>query len=329
MLLLIAVQSGAQQRSEVRDYGSAEVLYDRPGEIRKLFLGVQPLYGEFFTAGVNAGFGIDAHYLPGRKFDARLQFRRPWASRFFDQAREDARRNSDTDNDPLRFHYIEAGFSYHIIDRDAPGKLRVIVYDRRLKGEKWAATVPETKDFKGQVRTILSARTGMLRWQSSLDVSGALGRQGKTNSTVGLPETIVDELGRTLPFRAYANMKSIAVFGGIGFTRIRNAAVGFQKFESTLDDGIMGFYADLMYAPSLSFESVSWSSDIYPIDGLKKASFGYRVGLDSKFNRVIGLGLGAEAGKRPGPAKDNFYLVLKASLPVLGSNLIFPRKSGK
>ncbi|MFM9075567.1 MAG: hypothetical protein ACKORJ_08405, partial [Bacteroidota bacterium] len=84
-----------------------------------------------------------------------------------------------------------------------------------------------------------------------------------------------------------------------------------------------------MYAPSLSFESVSWSSDIYPIDGLKKASFGYRVGLDSKFNRVIGLGLGEEAGTRPGPAKDNFYLVLKASLPVLGSNLIFPRKSGK
>ena len=105
--------------------------------------------------------------------------------------------------------------------------------------------------------------------------------------------------------------------------------MGFQKFESTLDDGIVGYYADLLYAPSLSFESVSWSSDDYPISGLKKAHFGYRIGFDSKFNRVIGLGLGAEAGKRPGPAKDNFYMVLKASLPVLGSNLIFPRKAGK
>ena len=329
LLLLLTLQARAQQPTTPEFTAGAEVLYDRPAEIRKMFIGFQPLYGEFFTANVNAGFGIDAHYMPGRKFDARLQYRQPWASRFFDQAREDARRNKDTDNKPVLFNYLEVGFSYHLIDQEKKGKLKVIVYDKRLKGEKWAASVPETKALDGQVRVVVSARTGLIRWQSALDVSGALDRQGNTNAAVGLPETIVDGLGRTVPLRAYSNMNSLVTFLGVGYARIRNAAVGFQKFESTLDDGIMTYYADILYAPSTIFQDVTWSSATYALDAVRKTSFGYRVGLDSKFNRVIGLGLGAEAGKRPGPAKDNFYLVFKVAIPVLGSNLLFPRRSGK
>jgi len=161
LLLLLTSQVFAQQKPAADFTGGAEVLYDRPGEIRKMFVGFQPLYGEFFTASVNAGFGIDAHYMPGRKFDARIQYRQPWASRFFDQAREDSRRNSDTDNRPVLFNYLEAGFNYHLIDKEKKGKLKVIVYDKRLKGEKWAARVPETKVLDGQVRVVLAARSGI------------------------------------------------------------------------------------------------------------------------------------------------------------------------
>ena len=76
-------------------------------------------------------------------------------------------------------------------------------------------------------------------------------------------------------------------------------------------------------------DDVSWSAGTYSIAGLSTTAIGYRLGLDSKFNRVVGMGIGAEAGKRPGPRKDNFYLVLKVSLPVLGSNLVLPKKKSK
>jgi len=330
LLLLPAVQVAAQQQVPGRTpQPNAEVLYDRPGEIKRLFLGIQPLYGEFFTANVNAGFGIDAHYFHARRFDARLQYRQPWASRFFDQGRENARRNSDSNNPPVHFNMLEAAFSYHILDGEKKGKLKVIVYDKRLKGQQWAATVPETISLNGQVRTILAARAGLMRWQSTFNVSAALNRQGASNAEIGLPETYLDAEGNAIPLQVFSNIRSVVTFAGVGYARIRNAAIGFQKSETTLDDGIMSFYADVMYAPSLRFDDVAWSSGVYPLDGLSKTSLGYRIGMDSKFNRVIGLGIGAEAGKRPGPRKDNFYMLLKVSFPVLGSNLLFRKQTGK
>ena len=39
-----------------------ETLYDEPYNVKKLFLGFQPFYGELFATNVNAGFGIDVHY---------------------------------------------------------------------------------------------------------------------------------------------------------------------------------------------------------------------------------------------------------------------------
>jgi hypothetical protein len=66
----------------------------------------------------------------------------------------------------------------------------------------------------------------------------------------------------------------------------------------------------------IKYEDVSYNPGI-----LKLKSFGFRAGLDGKFNRKLSWGYGGEFGYRPSVAKMGFFAVIKIAIPLYGTNL--------
>ena len=97
VLLVSAASLFAQDRGE-KTAVTYEPIYDEPYAVNKLFVGIQPLYGELFVANVNAGFGMDAHYYWQDKADFRAHFRKSYSRKFFDFSRDLAMDNSMLDN---------------------------------------------------------------------------------------------------------------------------------------------------------------------------------------------------------------------------------------
>ena len=91
-----------------------EELYDEPSSVNKLFVGIQPLYGELFSTNVNAGFGAEVIYYHKDKMDFRAHFRKTYSQQFFDLARDLAVKKSDVENRAEVYNYFEIGATYHI-----------------------------------------------------------------------------------------------------------------------------------------------------------------------------------------------------------------------
>ena len=307
--------------SFAQDTLGTRIIYDRPNYIRYLFAGVQPFYGEYFSTSSNAGWGLDAHYLPDHKADYRLQFRRPYAESLLDVSRENAAKNSKTENTPTGFYYLEASVNIHFRDVERKGHAKVILYNAALTKNAWSATVPRKVKIPSKVRKIYGFRAGAIQWRSTMDVSTILERQGLSNADIFLPEIYRDALGRDIPLRGFSSMTANTFYLGTGVTTIRNVAVEFNHFENTLDDGILVLYADLMYSPALKIDPVLYLNTPYPVNKVSFSSLGFRAGLDGKFNRHFGWGFGAEAGVRPGPTKQGFFANVKVTVPMFGSFL--------
>jgi len=118
------------------DTTKREVIYDQPEKIRRIFVGFQPVYTDVFSNGVNAGFGMDAYFLPKTgKFDVRASFRKPYSSRFFDQTRDNMDKTSNTLNESVGFLFAEVGGTWHLKDEinTITGKISVISKDGQKK----------------------------------------------------------------------------------------------------------------------------------------------------------------------------------------------------
>ncbi|HET9488117.1 MAG TPA: hypothetical protein VFO54_11800, partial [Chryseosolibacter sp.] len=74
VLLASQVNLFAQDRDD-KTAVTYEQIYDEPFAVNKLFVGLQPLYGELFVANVNAGFGVEALYYLQDKAHFTAQFR--------------------------------------------------------------------------------------------------------------------------------------------------------------------------------------------------------------------------------------------------------------
>ena len=79
-----------------------ETIYDDPYDINKLFLLVQPVYGEVFSTNTNIGFGLGVEYYLKDIIDFQVGFRMPYAMST-DLMRHAADKNSDALNSPKRF----------------------------------------------------------------------------------------------------------------------------------------------------------------------------------------------------------------------------------
>jgi hypothetical protein len=324
----------AQEKKE-KQAVTYEELYDEPYSINKLFIGFQPLYGELFATNVNAGFGIEASYYYKDKFDLKAHFRKTYSSQFFDFNRQAALENSDVQTKPQVFSYYELGGTYHVKDKDASGKTRMVLYKKSFRGNRWAANVPQHAEVPCKVRKIIGARLGGILWNSSVDLNRALKSQNLTNldltddSGNSLPlNTIPDPLtGISKNFSVYGNLYSTNVYVGGSMSWFRNVAVSFDKFDEGLDDGLLTLYFDILFAPSLKVDPVTYQNIEYSTDAIKTSSFGFRAGIDGKFNRTLSWSYGGELGLRPSISGQGFYAMFKISFPVFGTGLDYKVES--
>ena len=303
----------AQNATEQADI-NYEPLYDEPYTVNKLFIGFQPFYGELFATNVNAGFGIDAHYFLKQTANFRAHFRKAYASSFFDLNHENAIQNSSVQNEPVNFNYFELGMTYHVKDFDTESKTKMILYKKSYHTGEWAAKVPVRIEVPCRVRKIFGARIGGIAWQSTIDFSNALQQDGKTNLDFGNGD--FDE-----SVNLFSNIRSAGLYAGGSMTWIKNVAVGFDEYEGTVDDGMVTLFADILYSPYLKVDDIIYQGNNYVTGILKLNSFGFRVGLDGKFNRKLSWGYGGEVGYRPTVAHLGFFAAIKIAIPMYGTNL--------
>ena len=313
MLGCVLTAFAQEGRTDMTDV-TYEQLYDEPYNVQKFFIGFQPFYGEVFATNVNAGFGADAHYFMKNKVNFRAHFRKTYSSSFFDMNRQSARQNSSVDNRPTPFGYFEAGMTWHFKDFEEEGKTKLVLYKKSYKGNKWAARVPLHASIPCKVRKIYGGRIGGIVWNSTLDVTRALIVDGKTNADLAnLPDDA----------NLFSNIHSGGLYAGSSITWIRNVAVGFDQFESNVDDSMVTLYADVLYSPYLKVDDIQYLDQAYNTGVLKIKSFGFRLGLDGKFNRKVGWGYGGEFGYRPTVAGLGFFATFKVAIPLYGTNFAY------
>lgn len=319
-----------------------EEIYDEPYSVNSLFVQLQPLYGEFFATNPTAGFGLEASYYLKDKMDFRAHFRKTYTEKFFDYTRDLANTTSNVDNRSVAFLYYELGATYHVKDFEQSSKTKMFLYKKSYKGGLWAARVPLNAVIPCKIRKVYGVRLGAMAWQSTADLGRAMAMQDLTNEDLkdsegnGLPPTFNDG-NIDVPVDAFSNIFSKGVSLGGSISLIKNIAVNFDKFEEGIDDLIFTAYFDILYAPSLRVDDVVYT-DTDPITSLSRTrtfdvspiktnSFGFRAGIDGKFNRMLSWGYGGEIGYRPTFQGMGFYALIKISFPIFGTNLDYKVES--
>lgn len=325
LILLLPVRIIAQDSSKplAPDTTTRQVVYDQPEKVRRLFLGLQPIYSDVFANGVNAGYGAEVFFLPKNgKFDLRASFRKPYSTRFFDQVQDNMDKTSNTLNESVGFMFLELGATWHLKDRtqSAPGKISVISKEGGNQKDRWTRAAQVTVPFKQ--RTITGVRAGFQAWRSAVNVTKTLDKQDSRNAYVALPEQLEDADGNFTPFSIYSNVYNRTIYAGYSLTQIRNHSVLFDGYDAAVQDRILTLYADLMVAPWLELDDAAYGVATYSLEKVKLRRTGLRAGVDLRSNRKLGWGYGAEIGWRPAPRGNTSYLLIRLSVPVFAGYLI-------
>ncbi len=297
-----------------------EEVYDNPYDINKLFILLQPLYGEFSALNTTAGVGFEMQYYLKNILDFRGSARIPYA-RGTDLVRKSASENSTVSNEVKGFAAYEISATYHIVDKEVDTETKFILYSKRYKGNKWAATVPLHTIIPTKVRRIYGVRGGGFFYKTGVYYNDVM-----TEQDVWIP----DSEGMPIDGSAsiYGNLGVNAFFIGGSYAVIKNVAVQPDKIYGTLvSDLIFTTYLDLIYAPSISLSDIYYENQVYSSEPIQKKGFGFRAGIDGKFNRKFGWGYGIELGSRPGLKKEGFYIVAKMSFPIIATQLRYQVES--
>ncbi|HNT51528.1 MAG TPA: hypothetical protein PLM56_02130 [Cyclobacteriaceae bacterium] len=325
LLLLSSVMAFSQTTEKVAV--TFDELYDEPYSINKLFIAFQPLYGEIFATNVNAGYGVEAQYFHKNKFNIKAQFRKSYSSKFMDFNRENALQNSTVSNVPEVFNYFEFGGTYHIKDFDEASTTKIFLHRKKMTSTRWAATLATYAEVPSKLRKIYGARMGMVIWDATVDINRTLDKQNLSYANLinsennSLPETYVDGNGVTQDMMAFSNLYSTNAYIGASLTWIRNIAVSFDKFDNAVDDGMFNVYFDVLFAPSMKLDPVSYNGFDYSTSAIKLNKIGARLGFEGKYNRTLGWSYGGELGYRPSLDGRGFFAVFKIAFPVFSSNL--------
>ncbi len=326
ILAIFSTQGFSQNRKDKVPV-TYEELYDEPYAINKLFVQFQPMYGELFVSNINAGFGLEATYFLKDKFTFRAHGRLTYFKRF-DMVRNQSIENSDVDNTPEVFNYYEAGATYHIKDFEESSSTKMILYKKSYRGNRWAARVPLTAEIPSKVRKIYGARLGGLIFDTEVDINRSLEAQDLTTAVlvdpngVSIPATVADPNGEEQELGLFSSQRTGAIYAGASMTWIRNVAVDFDnKYTEGVDDLIFTAFVDLIVAPSVRVDDILYNGSVYSVDELDTSMFGFRAGIDGKFNRTWGWAYGGEVGMRPGLKGRGFYALIKISFPVFSTNL--------
>src|SRR5690606_28571758 len=112
----------------------------------------------------------------------------------------------------------------------------------------------------------------------------------------------VGEGNREEPLNLYTNISAANVYLGGSMAWMRNVAVDFDTYEQGVDDLMLTVFFDLIYAPSINIDDVSFThSDpnapitgrrTYDVSPISLKSFGARAGIEGKFNRTFSWAYG-------------------------------------
>jgi hypothetical protein len=332
-LLFIILPSLLAAQDDRSDKGAVtfEEIYDEPNNINRLFVHLQPLYGEIFATNINAGFGLQADYTVKNKLDLKANFRSTYGSAFFDLNRDQGKRTSEVDNRQKPFTYFELGATYHIKDFEKDSKTKIVLYKKSYSGNKWAARVPLNAEVPCKVRQIYGARLGVTTWQSTIDVNNIMRKQDMTAAAFESEDNITLQDAAALngddDLTIFSNVSTAGLYVGGSMTWIRNAAFSFDKYEGGVDDLILTTYIDILIAPRVKLDDIVYLGTPYDITPLSTKKIGFRAGIEGKFNRKLSWAYGGEIGYRPAIDGRMFYALVKISFPVFGTNLDYKVES--
>ncbi len=296
-----------QKTAKVLTY---EEINDDPYALNKLYIHIQPLYGELFATNVNIGFGLQVDYQLSKVLGLTANWRRPYA-RQTDFAREVAFKNQDNIDNNKTFNYLEFGGTINFSDREQLGKSKIILYSKRYKGNKWANKTAEKLIIPARVRKTMGLRWGGTMYTSTTDISRAAEHQNVM---------LVDEENNPVDdAKLYGNIDVKGIYAGINFQVIKNVAIKpHRDFGVLVNDLQFSAFVDVMYAPSIELEDIILDAQIISGDQLATQELGFRAGIQGKFNKPLGFSYTAEFGHRPGLKELGFYAMFKLGFPVFG-----------
>lgn len=309
----LVVWSVSAQAQTKKGPSSYEILYDEPYAINKLFVHFQPLIADIFLTNPTVSFGAKANYLPGKKVQFEFNIRTAYGSRF-DVVRDLAETNNTTDNASVPFRWAQFGGTYHIRDRERDGNAKIVPYTRRTKAYSFENY--NYFDVPCLVREIWGARGGVYDYQTTIDVSNTLIRQG-----VELRNQFDQPLTLTTRERVYSTMRVTGVYMGASYTTIRNVVVKPEggsgvAYKNSGSDQILTTYLDIMAAPRIAIEDVRDGILVYSTDPLKRNALGWRLGLDVMHNRSLHWSFGLEVGSHTGLNRRGGFFSAKVAFPV-------------
>ena len=297
-----------------------EELYDTPYDINKLFIQLQPMYGELFSTNITVGWGIKAQYYLKNVADFEAHVRAPYG-RSFDLTRDAAFHNSTVDNEARPYIYFEVLGTYHIKDEEQDSETKFILYSKRYKGDKWAATVPLHTVIPTKMRRIYGARFGGMSYKTSVNYTSIMEKQGVTLISDEGGEIGADE-------SVYGNMSAQGFYIGGSMTLIKNVAVQPDKIYGTLvNDLIFTTFFDINFAPIITIDDIYDEGERYSSEPILKNVLGFRAGMEGKFNRKFSWAYGGEIGYRPGLKESGFFALIKISFPVFSTQLRYQVES--
>ena len=297
-----------------------ELLFDDPYDMNVMWVNFYPFYADMFATNFNVGFGAQVNYLWKNKFDFHAQGRSTYG-RFTDFGKLSGDKNNTlkltetSERSALvrlgGSHYLELGGTYHLKDEAESGESKIVVYTNRYTDRKWASAVPEYIKIPTKVRKIIGIRTGTYYWGAPTNLGHALEQQG-----LRLVNTGGDTLSNT---QLYTNVRSAGFYLGGKIMRIRNAVVKPKKYDVTSNDMVFSAYADILYAPLVQVEDVSFRNRdsetgaflgapyAYSTGDVPVRRLGFRLGMEGMFNREFAWTYGAEVGMRPSLQTRGFY----------------------
>jgi hypothetical protein len=296
-----------------------ETFYDDPMHINKLYVHIQPVYGELFMTNVNIGYGLEVDYFLKDKFDFNVSFRKTYSQKF-DFIRDVAETNGESLNSSKRFYFAEIGMAYHIIDREEASKAKFILYSKTFHYKnRWESMVPKYIEAPAQLRRIYGIRLGAASYQSTIDINRIIKKQGD------IPLDSYNGLS------LFSNIVSQGFYIGGLMKLIKNVTINFdQVYQQVTNDLIFSTYFDVLIFPFTTIEDIQYiPSPGFPEtevsgDVINTSMLGARVGITGKFNRDFSFGYNVEMGYRPGVLGQNFYALGKISFPLLGFMLEKP-----
>ncbi|BDD08283.1 hypothetical protein FUAX_07150 [Fulvitalea axinellae] len=307
----------AQKKPRAVTYST---LYDEPSVIHKLFVKIQPIYGELFATNTTAGYGLEVEYYMKNQMHFMANARTSYAS-VTEGVGNAAANQNNAQSDPGQFVYAEFGATYHISDSEKEAETRMILFRSSYKkGNKWAAKVPDKIRIPAKVRKIIGARLGGIYYNTGVDMNRTLKSQdGLKLYPEGLTsgDLFVDQNSTV-----YGGMRSMGGYVGASMSYIRNIAIKPDKtYGNLMDDRMIEVFADLLFMPYNKFDELLYQNVRIDTSPVKTTTIGYRAGINGKFNRTFTWSYGGEIGYRPGIAERGFYAVIKVGFPVFGTSL--------